>query len=233
MSGKLIDTQPPRNTQVATSSHLAVNKANQSSSKPKFSFGKELEALSPLPEEVTQDKKNKRGSNGSWLEEAEAHMQRDLETSKKELELIKGVAEDIERRLLTATTAATSQDRPSSGGSNSSSRRIRDQKVLMSACQEYSRSRVHLLRQRLRQVAFWSNNRKMGQKTPVQAPADWAAADLEWAQWLGEQAAARSGRAKREQRDGTDSGMMSALWGPLPHLLDAYTSPVEERGVVI
>ncbi|EMR68701.1 hypothetical protein UCREL1_4291 [Eutypa lata UCREL1] len=163
------------------------------------------EALSPLPEEVTQDKKNKRGSNGSWLEEAEAHMQRDLETSKKELELTKGVAEDIERRLLTATTAATSQDRPSSGGSNSSSRRIRDQKVLMSACQEYSRSRVHLLRQRLRQVAFWSNNRKMGQKTPVQAPADWAAADLEWAQWLGEQAAARSGRPKREQRDGTDS----------------------------
>ncbi len=195
------------------SGHLVVSELNHSL-KPKYSFGKQLEPLSPLHEEVAQDKKK---DSSSWLMEAEVCIQRDLETSKKELELIKGVSEEVERRL-------SSQDLP--GG------RIRDQKVLMSACQEYSRSRIHLLRQRLRQVLFWSNNRIMGQKIPNHAPAEWATADLEWREWLGEQAAARGGTFDRARKEREDIGSTAdALWGPLPHILAAYTWHVEERGV--
>lgn len=181
------------------------------SSKPKFYFGNQLEPLSPLREEPAKDKRE----GISWLVEAEACIQKDLETSKKELELIKGISEDIERRL-------AAQPPPNN--------KLRDQKILMSACQEYSRSRIHLLKQRLRQALFWSNNVKLGQKTPSQAPAEWRTGDLEWAQWLEEQAVARAGALGRASKGQEGANLkIDALWGPLPHILAAYIWHSEER----
>ena len=175
-----------------------------SESKPEVAPGKHPEPLSPIPEEAARTRRD--GSN--WLAETEASIQRDLDTSKKELELIKEIIGDVEKR-------AASQQQPSS--------RIRDQKILMAACQEYSRSRIHLLKQRLRQVIFWSNNRRAGKKTPERPPVEWDTADREWRQWLGEQGAARS-RNGGQAQGGQDvaPAVENAPWGPLLYILEAY-----------
>ena len=180
----------------------SVEGLRSESQQPKMPAEKKPEPLSPIAEEAVRTRRG----GADWLAETEASIQRDLDSSKKELELIKEIIGDVEKR-------AASQQQPSS--------RIRDQKVLMAACQEYSRSRIHLLQQRLRQVLFWSNNRRAGKRTPERPPVEWDTADREWRQWLGEQGAARS-RHGAQAQGGLD--VADAPWGPLLYILEAYTS---------
>ncbi|RYP22542.1 hypothetical protein DL765_001600 [Monosporascus sp. GIB2] len=223
MDGLPTDAQVGRKTQAAMPSCLIAADSPSQLLKSKFSFA----PLSPIPEKK---------DGGSWLAEAEEGMRRDLASSKKELELIKGIAEDIERRLLAPGGQPTGHDAANINVNSG----LLDQKVLLAACQEYSRSRIHLLKQRLRQVAFWSSGNGVAghahhQKTPKQAPAQWATADGEWRDWLYEQAVARIGKHAREShaegQDGADPSLSDVswkLWGPLSHILAAYTWQVEE-----
>ncbi|RYP84687.1 hypothetical protein DL769_001121 [Monosporascus sp. CRB-8-3] len=234
MDGLPTDVQVGQKTQAATPSHLTAADGPSQLLKSKFAFAKQIAPLSPIPERVAQDRKE---DDDGWLAGAEEGMQRDLATSKKELELIKGIAEDIGRRLL----APGSQPMSHRAANINIDNGLRDQKVLLAACQEYSRSRIHLLKQRLRQVAFWSSGKGvMGHahhhKTPKQAPVEWAAADGEWRDWLYEQAVARTGNhawePHAEGQRGADLSLSDAswkLWGPLSHILAAYTWQVEER----
>ena len=204
--------------------HPPTPEGLHSAPEPKFPISSQLEPLSPVAEEAARFGRDSQ----NWLAETEASIQRDLDSSKKELELIKEIVGDIERRTAAATA---SQRQPNS--------QLRDQKVLMAACQEYSRSRIHLLKQRLRQVIFWSNNRRAGKRTPERPPVEWDTADREWRQWLGEQGAARTrggDRAQQQQQgggpgDGGSSMGNDAPWGPLLYILEAYTVPWDERGV--
>ncbi|RYO80806.1 hypothetical protein DL764_009846 [Monosporascus ibericus] len=221
-------------TQAATPSRLATADRPSQLLKSKFSFARQIAPLSPILEQMAQDRKD---DEGGWLAEAEKGMRRDLATSKRELELIKGIAEDIERRLLAPGGQPMSHNAANTNINNG----LRDQKVLLAACQEYSRSRIHLLKQRLRQVAFWSSGKEVvghahHQKTPKQAPVGWATADGEWRDWLYEQAVARTGKHAREPhaegQHGADSSLSDAswkLWRPLSHILAGYTWQVEER----
>ncbi|KAK7742233.1 hypothetical protein SLS62_010752 [Diatrype stigma] len=250
--------------------HLSTKRAGQSS-KPKFSFGKQLEPLSPLREEAAQavqnKGKNKQANNNSsnthphpnhnWLAEAEARLKEDYAASKRELELIRTAIEELGQRLASLPPDPPLHQHQSlhhkypqrlSSDHGSNRRRIRDHKALMTACLECSRSRVHLLRERTRQVAFWSDNRRLGLRIPERAPAEWATADREWAQWLAEQAVARAGfgagagagkssssggggsgswaqqQLQQQQQEERDFAMEhTRLWGPLGHILEAYT----------
>ncbi|RYP52617.1 hypothetical protein DL768_002267 [Monosporascus sp. mg162] len=234
MDGLPTDAQVGKKTQAATPSRLTAIDGPSQLLKSNFSFAREIAPLSPIPEQVAQDRKK---DDGGWLAEAEEGMRRDLATSKKELELIKGIAEDIERRLLTLGGQPASHN----GANTNTNNGLRDQKVLLAACQEYSRSRIHLLKQRLRQVAFWSSGKEMmghahHQKTPKQAPVEWATADGEWRDWLYEQAVARAGKHAREPhaegQQGADTSLSDVswkLWGPLSHILAGYTWQAEER----
>ncbi|RYP76819.1 hypothetical protein DL771_001555 [Monosporascus sp. 5C6A] len=235
MDGLATDTEVGEEAQVATPNRLTAADRPSQLLKSKFSFARQTAPLSPIPEQVAQDRKK---DDGGWLAEAEGGMRRDLATSKKELELIKGIAEDIERRL----PAPGGQPMSHNAADPNINNGLRDQKVLLAACQEYSRSRIHLLKQRLRQVAFWSSGKGLAghahhqKTTPKQAPVEWATADGEWRDWLYEQAVARTGKHAREPhvegQHGAGSSLSDAswkLWGPLSHILAGYTWQVEER----
>ncbi|KAH6639927.1 hypothetical protein BKA67DRAFT_665312 [Truncatella angustata] len=180
--------------QTAEPPKLSVTKS-QEVKKAKFSFGKPLENV---------DRAIQQEPSADWLALTEKNLEQDIETSKKELELIKSILEDIDQWL---------QIEKQPG------RKIRDQKILMGACREYSDSMIQVRKERLRQTKFWLNSRDMGRSVPVEAPAEWRAVDTEWRHWLGEQAAARSSQSPIEDIDDTAWRIL----GPLPHILAAYT----------
>ncbi|KAI0966075.1 hypothetical protein F4678DRAFT_466865 [Xylaria arbuscula] len=145
-----------------------------------------------------------------WLMEATAELSKDLNTSKKELDIIKFILEEIKLRL-------RSDDRSREG-----------QVELMLACREYSSSRCGFLRDRIRQVQFWARNRMLGQQVPSKAPEEWRLADDEWRRWLSGQASSRADQLSGSGRvtpfenvpDPFDDIVWSG-WGPLPYILSA------------
>ncbi|KAI0534855.1 hypothetical protein GGR58DRAFT_34375 [Xylaria digitata] len=174
-----------------------------------FSFGRQLDAENS-DRDQHQSADNVEVSD--WLMEATVDLGQDLETSKKELDIIKFILEEMEMRLR----------------NNHRRSLAREGKVeIMKACREYSSSRCGLLQERLRQVQFWAHTRMLGQHVPEKAPEEWRLVDIEWRKWLSEQASRHA--------DGRDSTRVSALentpdpsndiawriWGPLPHILGA------------
>ncbi|KAI1299881.1 hypothetical protein F5Y03DRAFT_397391 [Xylaria venustula] len=145
-----------------------------------------------------------------WLMEATAELSKDLNTSKKELDIIKFILDEIKLRL-------RSDDRSREG-----------EVELMLACREYSSSRCGLLRDRIRQVQFWARTRMLGQQVPSKAPEEWRLADDEWRRWLSGQASSRADQLSGSARvspfenvpDPFDDVVWSG-WGPLPYILSA------------
>ena len=91
-----------------------------------------------------------------WLMEATVDLSQDLETSKKELEIIRFILQEMELRSRT--------DRRQTNLAQEG------QIKTMKACREYSSSRCDLLRDRLRQVQFWAHARMLGQQVPGKTP---------------------------------------------------------------
>ncbi|KAI0454202.1 hypothetical protein F5B21DRAFT_504491 [Xylaria acuta] len=147
-----------------------------------------------------------------WLTEAMADLSRDLDTSKKELGIIKFILEETELRSRTDRGSGVTRE---------------GQVELMRACREYSSSRCHLLRERLRQVQFWARSRVTGQEVPGRAPEEWRFADIEWRRWLSDQASSHADRLGGNQVSPTENTSESSNdmiwrdWGPLPHILSA------------
>ncbi|XXG97981.1 Amino-acid permease inda1 [Hypoxylon texense] len=142
-----------------------------------------------------------------WLTTAEYFIQQDLETTVKELDLVRDALETLE-----ASPKPGKKPGPS----------LEDRKFLIGACQEYSGSRCYMLEERLRQIRLWAGNRQMGEDIPDRVPDEWPMVDVEWREWLSEQASS--------QIDEPEAGLGVAVkhWGPLFPLLIAYT----ERGGV-
>ncbi|KAI1406966.1 hypothetical protein F5Y13DRAFT_183771 [Hypoxylon sp. FL1857] len=150
------------------------------------------------------------GGDFDWLAAAERSLRQDLETSKKELDLVRGALDELE----------SSSAREVKGG------RSKYQMFLMRACQEYSGSRNHMLEERLRQVHFWSSNKQAGEGIPEKVPDEWFVVDNEWRRWLSEQAAVQSNETSRLNfgkfyDEGVDA--IVGHWGPLILILTAYT----------
>ncbi|KAI0876113.1 hypothetical protein GGS24DRAFT_452579 [Hypoxylon argillaceum] len=122
------------------------------SSRPRFSYGVQLGLASP---DVDEHEDANSAEAADWLMEATVDLGQDLDTSKKELDLIKFILEEMELR-------------PRPGRRSNRSRE--GQVKLMRACREYSSSRCHMLRERLRQVQFWAHGRMMGHQVPEKAP---------------------------------------------------------------
>ncbi|KAK9424468.1 hypothetical protein SUNI508_13569 [Seiridium unicorne] len=170
--------------------------------KAKFSYGKPLDGVELSIAEASAEAR--REAAVDWLAATEKELEQDIDTSKKELELVKSLLEDIDQKLQT-------ERKPN--------RKLRDHKILMSACREHSDSMIQVRRERLRQVKFWLGSRDMGRSVPAEAPAEWLAVDIEWRRWLSEQAAARSSVSPIEDAD----DVAWRILGPLPHILAAYT----------
>ncbi|KAK8093578.1 hypothetical protein PG997_000263 [Apiospora hydei] len=225
----------------------------------KYSFGKPIgdPPNAPLPRPPTDKKKsitlsssnsstNKTNSStssnnsttnpntthngGDWLSDTESALRLDLETTKKELELIRTIMWEMEMDdtssssplvpLVPETTAAMAM---------AATQQRAQRKMLMAACREYTESRRQLLRERLRQTQFWAGSRDMGRRVPSAAPGDWALADAEWGRWLAEQAAAiQQQQGKTGTLSGFGGGEAGAIWGPLPHILATFTFSAEQ-----
>ncbi|KAI1104793.1 hypothetical protein F4804DRAFT_331908 [Jackrogersella minutella] len=112
---------------------------------------------SPSPTEL--EMKEVMDVNSNWLIAAEKDIQRDLETSKKELGLVRDTLDELEVNWATEKR---------------SSPLFNDQMFLMKACQEYSGSRCHMLEERLRQVRLWSSTEQMGREIPDGLPDEYA-----------------------------------------------------------
>ncbi|KAI8957616.1 hypothetical protein F5Y11DRAFT_338891 [Daldinia sp. FL1419] len=122
-------------------------------SKHQLSYSRRLE--SPLL--VEQEAVETIGNNYNWLIIAKKTIRRDLEASKKELELV---------RDLLSGLRAESKIRESCRGT-------KDQLFLMRACQEYSGSRSCMLEERLRQMDSWSSDAHMGRSIPRGVPDEY------------------------------------------------------------
>ncbi|TGJ82403.1 hypothetical protein E0Z10_g6363 [Xylaria hypoxylon] len=146
-----------------------------------------------------------------WLMEATVDLSQDLDTSKKELDIIKFILEEMELRLRT-------DRRPGLA---------REGKVeVMKACREYSSSRCDLLQERLHQVQFWAHTRMLGQQVPEKAPEEWRLVDVEWRKWLSEKASGHANRGNArvsplENTPDPSNDIAWRVWGPLPHILSA------------
>ncbi|KAI1433996.1 hypothetical protein GGR50DRAFT_446632 [Xylaria sp. CBS 124048] len=165
---------------------------------------------SPTPAPISQ-----KGTTTSvppdWLSEAKVRLAQDLNTTLKELDLIKLVLEDLEQ-LSPTTTQLNAQT---------------EQIESMRACQEYTQSQCHLLRSRLRQIHIWARRKTMGQQVPERAPEEWKRTDLGWRRWLGEQTA-RKGHTEQQPPARGDRASphpgdppLDVIWGPLPYILSA------------
>ncbi|KAI0466117.1 hypothetical protein F4859DRAFT_507620 [Xylaria cf. heliscus] len=148
-----------------------------------------------------------------WLTEATVDLSRDLDTSKKELDIIKFILEEMELRPRTDRGSGVTRE---------------GQVELMRACREYSSSRCHLLRERLRQVQFWARSRIIGQQVPERAPEEWRFTDNEWRRWLSDQASSShadllggSRVSPIETISEPSNEIVWRDWGPLPHILSA------------
>ncbi|RYC54855.1 hypothetical protein CHU98_g11356 [Xylaria longipes] len=147
-----------------------------------------------------------------WLTEATVDLGRDLDTSKKELDIIKFILEEMELRSRTDRRQGATRE---------------GQVKLIRACREYSSSRCHVLRERLRQIQLWARLRMMGQQVPGMAPEEWRFADIEWQRWLSDQARSHADRlggngiSPIENTSELSNDMDWTDWGPLPHILSA------------
>ncbi|KAI0008781.1 hypothetical protein F4779DRAFT_641385 [Xylariaceae sp. FL0662B] len=183
------------------------------SSNSKISYGGQLDVFLPTaggPEETAE-------KDADWLVLTEKRIQQDLETLKKELELIRDILEETDMYLRTEKKA---------------SRKLRNQKLFMGACQEYSGSLCQILNERLRQVQFWLASRQIGRKIPEREPPEWRIVDIEWRQWLSEQAAMRTNKSEQSATErplGIDDDIAMGIWGPLAHILTVYTSQHDHR----
>ncbi|KAI0515170.1 hypothetical protein F5B22DRAFT_647050 [Xylaria bambusicola] len=180
------------------------------------------EAYSYSERGTTSDKsKHKAADNAEasdWLMEATVDLSQDLETSKKELEIIRFIIQEMEQRSRTDHP----QPSPARGG----------RLEMMKACREYSSSRCDLLRERLRQVQFWAHTSMLGQQVPDKAPDEWRLADVAWRRWLSEQASSHvdkpGGGARASSFDqcldttlDASSDVAWSVWGVLPYILSA------------
>ncbi|KAI0859919.1 hypothetical protein F4860DRAFT_515411 [Xylaria cubensis] len=138
-----------------------------------------------------------------WLMEATVDLSRDLDTSKKELEIIKFILEEMELRSRTDRRPTVTKG----------------EIELMRACREYSSSRCHMLRERLRQTQFWTRSRAIGQQVPGRMPEEWHFVDLEWRKWLSDQASSHGDQLGSNQESSHNT--IWDIWGPLPHILSA------------
>ncbi|KAI1121806.1 hypothetical protein F5Y10DRAFT_288050 [Nemania abortiva] len=178
-------------------------------SRPNFSYGVQLDAPNP---DIDDHEDSNAAEAADWLMEATVDLSQDLDTSKKELDIIKFILEEMEMR----PRAGRRQNRTREG-----------QAELMRACREFSSSRCHMLRERLRQVQFWAHTRMMGQQVPEKAPDEWRLVDNQWRKWLGEQASSHTNQAggsrvsPLENTSGSSDDVALGIWGPLPHILNA------------
>ncbi|KAI2615730.1 hypothetical protein GGS26DRAFT_579288 [Hypomontagnella submonticulosa] len=117
--------------------------------KPQFAPGKQPDL--PLSGENKAKVTNR---DHDWLSTAEKLNRKDLETTEKELELIRGALSELEAGLET----------------KGSSRRVRDKMYRMKACKEYSGSRLHMLEERLRQIQAWSSDEVAEEEVPDRVP---------------------------------------------------------------
>ncbi|KAI1733914.1 hypothetical protein F4680DRAFT_454454 [Xylaria scruposa] len=169
-------------------------------SRPSHPYGVQVDAVSP--------DRNRPVSTDSvdaldWLMEATVDLSRDLDTSKKELEIIKFILEEMELRSRTDRRPGVTQG----------------EIELMRACREYSSSRCHMLRERLRQTQFWTRSRAIGQQVPGRIPEEWRFVDIEWRRWLSDQASSHADQLG-DNRESLNSTIWN-VWGPLPHILSA------------
>ncbi|KAI3320546.1 hypothetical protein HD806DRAFT_547107 [Xylariaceae sp. AK1471] len=180
------------------------------SSRPKFSYGMQLDAANSDLGHHGGPNTNK--ARPDWLIESTICLGQDLNTSKMELDIIMSILEEMGLRL------QTEQD---------SNPKLTKQIELMSACREYSRSRCHLLRERLRQIQFWSRSGMIGQQVPEKAPEEWRSVDIEWRRWLDEQAHSHtypSGGDQVSPLEYTSDPLNDVawrVWGPVPYILNA------------
>ncbi|KAI0171716.1 hypothetical protein GGR52DRAFT_435122 [Hypoxylon sp. FL1284] len=140
--------------------------------------------------------------DADWLAAAAEFIQQDLDTAVKEFDLVRDVLERLE--------AGPDADRQQSPD-------LEDQKPLIAACREYSGSRCYMLEERLRQIRLWARDRHTGQDIPDGVPDEWPSVDVEWREWLNEQAT-----SQMDESDAEVDGVVRH-WGPLIPLLTAYT----------
>ncbi|KAK8134915.1 hypothetical protein PG984_006927 [Apiospora sp. TS-2023a] len=243
------------NTNTNTNTHVS-----------QYSFGKPLGAPpnAPLPRLPTDKRKptssstssshsssgSRSSSNNSsnntttkdWLADTETDLKQDLETTKKELELIRTILWEMEMEETSSSPPLppvqsflkTSPDTTAAMAiSAATATQQRSQrKMLMAACREYAESRRQLLRERLRQIQFWTGSRDMGRRVPSAPPGDWAVADAEWAKWLSDQAAAMHQLQQQQWALSTniEGDSTGVTWGPLPHILATFTFSAADHG---
>lgn len=175
-------------------------------------------------------------TNKDWLADTEAALKQDLETTKKELELIRTILWEMEMEETSSSPPPPPQafikmsPEMTASMAMAAAQQRSQRKMLMAACREYAESRRQLLRERLRQVQFWTGTRDMGRRAPAAGPGDWAVADAEWAKWLSDQAVAMQQQLQQQQRSlsTTIEGDAVATWGPLPHILATFTFSADQ-----
>lgn len=155
----------------------------------------------------------RKASPGDWLAETETDLRKDLETTQREVELIRALDQDISKWL-----SARAGD-----GSGTGREQANQYRALMASCREYSSSRLAILRERLRQVDFRTRSRDMGRRIPHQSVlGEWHTADTNWRRWLSGEAAKRQEPQGRRTADTLDRTPW-VLLGPLPYILEVYT----------
>ncbi|KAG4216571.1 hypothetical protein PC116_g34948, partial [Phytophthora cactorum] len=116
---------------------------------PSYSRHPELPSLAEKEtEEETID------NNQDWLIGAKESVQRDLEASKKELELVRDLFGELDDGV----------------DIQKLDRKARDRLFSLRACQEYCGSRSCMLEERLRQIDLWSDDARTGRSIPHSMP---------------------------------------------------------------
>ncbi|KAK7978483.1 hypothetical protein PG996_004530 [Apiospora saccharicola] len=193
---------------------------------------------------VSSSRSSSNSSNNTkdWLADTETDLKQDLETTKKELELIRTILWEMEMEETSSSPPLppvhsflkTSPDTTAAMAiSAATATQQRSQrKMLMAACREYAESRRQLLRERLRQIQFWTGSRDMGRPVPSAPPGDWAVADAEWAKWLSDQAAAMHQLQQHQWAlsANIEGDSTAVTWGPLPHILATFTFSAADHG---
>ncbi|KAI1174219.1 hypothetical protein F4777DRAFT_580142 [Nemania sp. FL0916] len=147
-----------------------------------------------------------------WLTEATDNLSRDLDTTKKEVEVIEYMLEEIDPQQRTRRAPSRSREA-----------RIE----MMKACRQHSSARCHILRERLIQIELWTEARAVGQEVPKQAPHVWRQLDTQWQKWLNDQSKYYANQISDSQasRPVNTSDLSSdvdlGIWGPLPYMLSA------------
>ncbi|KAI1324395.1 hypothetical protein F5Y16DRAFT_402458 [Xylariaceae sp. FL0255] len=194
--------------QLSMSSNAADLVVDESSLRPKFSYGQQLNIpMAAIDEsEETSTTSGRKSIKQDWLDKARVDLRQDLQTSKKELSVMRCWISELEENL----------SRPKR--TERQNARLEKNLVLLKTCKEHSMSRLHLLVERIRQADHWQRISKIGHEAPDKAPTDWRIADDEWHEWLADKAATLSHETSRPM---TETDMANwRIWGPLYHILD-------------